>query len=206
MNVDLHVHTIERSPCATVSEIYQIETAIAAGLDGIAITDHHTLVPRKRLLTLNEKYAPFKIFTGIEISAGPNDWLVLGIDDPAIQRKDWRYPDLLDFVRVRNGYIILAHPFRHSPDLGDDLETYRPDGIEERSINTPVHRREDICAVAARLGLALFANSDAHFPGAVGSFSNRLPRPARDDEELVEVLGELKMEIDPCPEPRDRWR
>ncbi len=199
MNVDLHVHTIERSPCATVSEIYQIETAVAAGLDGIAITDHHTLVPRQRLLALNKKYAPFKIFTGIELSAGPNDWLVLGIADPAIQRKDWRYPDLLDFVRERNGYIILAHPFRRSPDLGDDLETYRPDGIEEQSINTPAHRREDIRAIAAHLGLALFSNSDAHFPGAVGSFRNRLPRPAENDRELVEALQERKLEIIPFP-------
>ena len=199
MNVDLHVHTIERSPCATVSEIYQIETAIAAGLDGIAITDHHILVPRKRLLALNEKYAPFKIFTGIEISAGPNDWLVLGIDDPAIQRKDWRYPDLLDFVRARDGYIILAHPFRYRPNLDDDLETYRPDGIEELSINTPAHRREEIRSIAGRLGLALFANSDAHFPGAVGGFSNRLPRTAGDDKELVEVLKEMRMEVAACP-------
>lgn len=199
MNVDLHVHTIERSPCAIVSEIYQIETAIKAGLDGIAITDHYTLVPRQRLLALNEIYAPFKIFTGIELSAGPNDWLVLGVDDPAIERKDWRYPDLLDFVRARDGYIILAHPFRRSPDLGDDLETYRPDGIEEASINTPAHRREDIRAIAARLGLALFTNSDAHYPDAVGSFRNRLPRMAADDKALVEVLREMKMETAACP-------
>lgn len=199
MNVDLHVHTIERSACATVSEIYQVETAIAAGLDGIAITDHNTLVPRQRLLALNEMYAPFKIFTGIEVSAGANDWLVLGVHDPAIQRKDWRYPDLLDFVRAREGYIILAHPFRRGPDLGDDLETYRPDGIEELSINTPAHYREDIRAIAARLGLALFANSDAHFPGAVGSFINRLPRAAGNDRELVEVLQERKLEVVPFP-------
>lgn len=192
MNIDLHVHSIERSPCATVTEIHQIEAAIQAGLDGIAFTDHNALVPRERLQALNERYAPFKIFTGIEINAGKNDWLVLGIHDPALERKDWNYPDLLDFVRGRGGYIILAHPFRFGPDLQVDLDVYPPDGIEVTSSNTPADREVDIRALAARLGLVLFTNSDAHRPGTIGGYRTRLPRPVHDDGELVEVLNEMK--------------
>jgi histidinol phosphatase-like PHP family hydrolase len=192
MNLDLHVHSSERSPCATVTAKYQVEAAIQAGLDGIAFTDHAALVPRERLAALNEAYAPFRIFTGIEINAGHNDWLVLGIHDLALERSGWRYPDLLDFVRGRRGFIILAHPFRRAAEIRDDLATYPPDGIEGQSINTPAERQADIRAVATELGLALFTNSDSHYPGTVGRFSNRLPRPARDDRELLDVLFERK--------------
>ena len=66
MKVDFHVHTAERSRCATAHQKEQIETAIAAGLDCIAITDHHKLVPLEELERLNRAYAPFRILGGIE--------------------------------------------------------------------------------------------------------------------------------------------
>lgn len=192
MRIDLHVHTSERSGCATVNEENQIKAAIKAGLDGIAITDHDRLVPRERLQALNERFSPFKIFTGIEVSADDLHWVVLGVHDPALENLDWNYPDLRAFVHRLGGFILLAHPFRYQPTLSVDLESHPPDGIEVESINTPVHRKEDICALAGRLGLVQVRNSDGHRPGGVGSFSNLLPRPARDDRELVEVLLSMK--------------
>ena len=191
MKIDLHVHTSDRSPCATVSERNQILAAIQAGLDGIAITEHDQLAPREHLRSLNEQFAPFKIFTGIEVSSEEHHWLVLGIHDRALEGR-WRYSELHGFVRERGGFIILAHPFRYQPEIKVDIENFPPDGIEVRSTNTPTQRAPDIEALAARLGLALFNNSDAHHPGAIGRFSNRLPRRANDDEELVEALRRLK--------------
>lgn len=192
MKIDLHVHTIERSPCAVVSEEKQIKAAIQAGFDGIAITDHNLLVPRDHLQDLNDRYAPFKVFTGIEVDADDLHWVVLGIHDPALESRGWRYPDLLDFVHSQNGFIFLAHPFRYKPDLQVDLDRYSPDGVEVESINTPVNRQADIRALAARLGLVLLRNSDAHRPGGMGTYSNQLPRPAVNDQELVEVLLSMK--------------
>lgn len=192
MKIDLHVHTIERSPCATVSEEYQIKAAMQAGLDAIAITDHNKLVPRERLAELNEQFAPFKIFTGIEIDADSLHWVVLGIHDPLLEQQEWHYPELLEFVRTRGGFIILAHPFRYKPELGVDLDRFPPDGIEVESINTPAHRVKDIRDIAARLGLVEMHNSDGHHSGGVGRYYNQLPRQAKDDRDLVEVLMEMK--------------
>ena len=192
MKIDLHVHTIERSNCATVTEENQIKAAMRAGLDGIAITDHDRLVPRERLAALNAQFAPFKIFTGIEVSADDQHWVVLGVHDPALENLGWHYPELLAFVRERGGFILLAHPFRYHSVLPVDLERYTPDGIEVESINTPADRKQDIRALAARLGLAEMHNSDGHRPGGVGSYSNLLPRAVRDDRELVEVLLSMK--------------
>ncbi len=192
MKIDLHVHTKERSPCASMTEENQIRAAIKAGLDGIAITDHDTLVPREHLRELNEQFAPFKIFTGIEVGADQLHWIVLGIHDPVLESKDWGYPDLLKFVRSQDGFIILAHPFRYKADLGVDLDKYRPDGIEIKSINTPTHRQADIRALGDRLGLMLCSNSDAHNPGGIGPYGNTVPHPVHDDQELVSVLKSMK--------------
>jgi len=194
MRIDLHVHTAERSPCAVVSEENQIRAAIQAGLDGIAITDHDQLVPRERLVALNKAFAPFKIFTGIEVGADQLHWIVLGIHDRLLERRDWSYPHLLDFVRRRDGFIILAHPFRYASELQVDLDAYPSDGIEVKSINTPASRERDIRAIAGRLGLGLFCNSDAHRPGSIGSYCNLLPRPVCDDQGLIEALSEMKPE------------
>jgi histidinol phosphatase-like PHP family hydrolase len=190
MDIDLHVHTSERSGCANVGEEYQIQSAIRAGLGGIAITDHDALVPREHLRALNERYAPFTIFTGIEVSADDLHWGVLGIHDPALESRKWNYPDLLRFVREQGGFIYLAHPFRYRPVLYVDLDTYTPDGIELESLNTPVSRQDDIRAIAARLGLALLRNSDAHHHGAIGSYRNVLPAPVKDDAELIAALND----------------
>lgn len=192
MNIDLHVHTIERSPCATVTEEDQIRAAIRAGLDGIAITDHERLVPRNRLSELNRKFAPFMIFTGIEVAADLLHWVVLGVHDPLLERKDWSYSELRGFVRDREGFIVLAHPFRYKSHLEVDIDACPPDGIEVESINTPSHRLADIREIAARLGLVMMRNSDGHHRGGVGSYHNAIPGTVRDDRALVAALMRMK--------------
>lgn len=208
MKLDLHVHTAERSPCGTRTEQQQIEAAIAAGLDGIALTDHDRLAPRDQLQSLNQRYAPFKIFTGIEVTASTTNggtqagsvqagsmlhFVVIGLYDLRLESRDWYYPDLLAYTRAMGGFLFYAHPYRYSPHLIVDLEQHTPDGIEIESINTPVERRAEIQDVAERLGLALMRNSDGHHTDGVGRFYNTLPGTASSDTELVELLHALKL-------------
>lgn len=192
MKIDLHVHTKERSKCAHIDEESQIRAAIQAGLHGLAITDHMRLVSTWRLAELNEKYAPFHIYTGIEVDADQEHWVVLGVHEPALEIDGWRYPDLHQFVRGHGGFIALAHPFRYVPHIRVDLEKYPPDGIEVSSFNTPAKREADILTLAARLGLAALQNTDAHFAGQIGTYYNEIPGPAGDDQELLAALKDLK--------------
>ena len=67
MNIDLHVHASERSKCARSSEQELIREGIRIGLDALVFTDHNRLVPPERLVELNEEFAPFRIFGGIEM-------------------------------------------------------------------------------------------------------------------------------------------
>jgi histidinol phosphatase-like PHP family hydrolase len=192
LKVDLHVHANERSECATATTEIQIRAAIAAGLDAIAFTDHHRLVPKSQLIELNQRFAPFKIYTGIEITCEDEDFLVLGVHDPHLERDNWRYADLVTHVRRLGGFMILAHPFRYNPGLKVNLEGLPPDGIEISSYNTDPARAEEICGIAARFNLALFSNSDAHSSTRFGTYFNEIPALPSTDRELVQLLFELK--------------
>lgn len=187
MKLDLHIHSCERSACATVSEDEQIAAAIAAGLNGIAFTDHHCLVPFHQLEKLRSTYPNLRIFTGIEITVG-EDILVLGLHHTVLESRSWDYPSLWKYVRSRGGYMILAHPFRYHPNIMLDLDAYPPDGIEVCSMNTPVREEGRIRDVAQQYHLRLFTNSDAHWTSPIGKYFNDFPGTAATDEELITLL------------------
>jgi predicted metal-dependent phosphoesterase TrpH len=182
---DFHVHASERSACARVTEKQQITAAIQAGLTGIAFTDHHKLIPPHHLEELNNHYAPLKIFTGIEITADHEDWLVYGINDPRLEQAAWTYPDLYQFVRSRQGLIVLAHPFRYQPSLRVDISQFLPDGIELHSRNTPVSFESQILALAQANHMHTFSNSDAHLSGDIGKYFNVHSEAIVDDQHLA---------------------
>jgi predicted metal-dependent phosphoesterase TrpH len=188
MKIDLHVHTQERSACGKASEEAQVEAAIAAGLDAIVFTDHHRLAPLERLEALNQQYAPFRIFGGIEITSQGEDFLVLGLRHPDLESPDWSYPSLYKFVRQNDGYIAMAHPFRYRANIELDLDQYIPDAIEARSPNTPVNQEIHIREIAARLGMPVLYNSDAHSTERLGTYYLQLDDSPADDQELIASL------------------
>jgi histidinol phosphatase-like PHP family hydrolase len=188
VKIDLHVHSKERSACGRASEEEQIRAAIDSGLDAIVFTDHHRLISSERLQQLNEKYAPFRIFGGVEITADGEDVLVLGVHDTELENLAWSYPALHAFVRTRGGFIALAHPFRWHSDVTLEFERFVPDAIEVRSINTPPDAEERIRDFAARLGIPVLCNSDAHNTGQFGMYFNALERPPADEQDLVALL------------------
>lgn len=192
MKIDLHVHSSERSACAKIDEERQIQAALRAGLGGLAITDHNRLVPASRLAELKAKYAPFRIFTGIEVDADREHWLVIGVHDVLLERPGWSYPELRGFVRRRGGFIALAHPFRYASEIRTDISLCPPDGIELKSFNTPTQWEMEIRAIAEKSGLVLLQNTDAHFDGQIGAYYNELPGLAKDDQELVKMLHGMK--------------
>jgi histidinol phosphatase-like PHP family hydrolase len=169
-----------------------LRAALAAGLDALVFTDHHRLVPPARLAQLNALYAPFRIYSGIEITSDGEDWLVIGVQDPVLESRDWHYPQLAAFVRGKGGFIALAHPFRYSPDIRVDLAATPPDAIEVSSNNTPPIREAPIRQVATRHGLALLTNSDAHSTATLGRYYNELPGLLDGDAGLVKSLLALK--------------
>lgn len=189
MKIDLHVHTRERSLCAQSSTDQMILAAIDSGLDGLVITDHDRLVPRERLSYLNAKYAPFRVFGGVEVTTREEHILVLGVEDNRLERMWWAYSDLQTFVTNRGGFLAVAHPFRFNrAGIGVDVARFPPHALEMYSHNTPESAASRIASVAAGLGVPLLSNSDAHRAADVGAHYNELHEAPEDGEALVAML------------------
>jgi predicted metal-dependent phosphoesterase TrpH len=189
VKIDLHVHAKERSACSLSGEEEMIQAAIAFGLDGLAFTDHHQLVPLDRLEELNRKYAPFRVFGGIEISVTEGeDLLVLGIRDSTLETRKWSYAELFAFVRKRSGFLALAHPFRYHSTININLEAYPPDAVELHSKNTGACDGPRIRTVLEQLGLRPLCNSDAHTAEHVGIYHNQLARIPKNEGKLIHIL------------------
>lgn len=192
MKIDLHVHTKERSSCGRSTAEEQICAAIEAGLDAVVFTDHNRLVPLDYMRAMSDKYAPFRVFGGIELSIAVNmtdeHLLVLGIHDDSLQTKRWSYPELHTYVRKHGGFMALAHPFRFNHHIELDLERFPPDAIEVYSQNTPRHAEQRILVLAEELGVTILSNSDAHHTNSLGQYYNVLKRVPADERELIEIL------------------
>jgi histidinol phosphatase-like PHP family hydrolase len=188
LKIDLHVHCSDRSACAVVSEDEQIQAAIASGLDAIVFCDHARLVEKEHLDDLNNNYAPFKIFGGIEITVGIEDLLVIGVHDQCLEQNNWTYPELYGWVQKHEGFIALAHPFRYHEVIDLDLAKYPPDAIELHSPNTSPGFEKEIRDTANQIDAGLLSNSDAHSSKPLGRFYNLLKRNPSDESELVHIL------------------
>jgi predicted metal-dependent phosphoesterase TrpH len=188
MKIDLHIHTQERSPCGRSTEEAMIQRAIARGLDAIALTDHDRLVPPGRLAMFNAKYAPFRVFGGIEVSLGMNHALVLGIQDTFLEEANWTYSKLVDFVAIWGGFMALAHPFRFYRTMSDEIAACPPHAMEVYSRNTPRRAEKRIRRLAREWDVLLLANSDAHQVDELGAYYNELDGDPEDDAALVELL------------------
>jgi len=192
--LDLHCHTRERSGCSSISEEALVRRAIRQGLAGVAFTDHHRLPPPGRLEELNSKYHPFRIFTGIELSiytaGGLQDFLVIGLYDPALEANGWTYIRLKEHVQKKGGWIAWAHPFRYNPILPREIKDNPPDALEIYSNNIKPALAPRIQAAAREWGCQVIGSSDAHFLEEVGSSAILLSQPAASEAELVTRLKE----------------
>jgi len=197
MRVDLHVHTSEYSACAISSEKEQIETAIARGLDGIALTEHGIQRKQADLDRLNRKYAPFKIFTGVEVNVvgSYEDILVIGVPDMTEYnggrreyKSIWEYQDLYKFVHERGGFIAVPHPFRHGDKVKTDVVSFVPDALELKSKNIDPGNAKLIKALARELGIKTIVASDSHHVKNTGTHHLVLHNAVHTDEDLVREL------------------
>ena len=188
MKIDLHVHCKERSGCGKSSAEEQIIAAIESGLDAIVFTDHNLLMPEQDLRTFNAKYAPFRIFGGIEVTVADEHVIVLGVRERCIETRTWDYPQLHQFVRERGGFTALAHPFRYRDHIKMDLEAFPTDGIEVASNNTPDTEEGKIRRIAAKLKIPVLCNSDSHIRYTIGRHYNIVHRVPADEVELIHLL------------------
>jgi histidinol phosphatase-like PHP family hydrolase len=180
------------------TEKEQIEAAIAKGLDGIAITDHWSQRDAAYLRHLNVKYAPFKIFAGVEIHVRDvyEDVLIIGLHEMAdYNEKHWTYPELYKFAREKGAFIAIPHPFRYSDKVNCDVVNFVPDALELKSKNIDPANANRIIEFANELGVKTIVTSDAHHKDNVGMYYLTLQNKVETDAELTKELRSGRYEM-----------
>ncbi len=191
MKIDFHVHTSEYSTCASSTAEEQIESAIKQGVDVMFITEHLRLFPQDKIDELNKKYAPFKIYQGIEVTImgeDGEDFVVLGVHDQSIEGDEWSYEELWEYVHSQNGALILVHPYRFSDQVNVDIWKYPPDAVEILSANLGEKNLERRKRLASVVSKPQVSNSDSHDKSTSGCYYNVFPGNSVSEEEIIESL------------------
>lgn len=162
MHFDLHVHS-KYSFDSLMGVKTIIKVANKKKLNGLAITDHNTIVGGKKACEKNR--SSLLIIIGSEVGTDVGDIIGLFLTD------DIKYHDsleVLDQIESQGGVSVFPHPFR-GHRLTDDktMEILRRvDCVEVLSSRVPVTIKE--YHHLKSLGKPLVAGSDAHFPFEIG--------------------------------------
>lgn len=207
--IEMHLHTRESSPCASVNAPEIVDRYLAKGYDAIVVTDHlsseylraagdrpwEVVVPSFMAGYKAVKEAAgdrLKIYLGMEIRfpATANDYLVYGFDEQFL----WDHPficmktirELHDLCQGTPIRIFQAHPFRYgmtleNPDWIDGMEVFN---------GSPKHRsHNDFAGMWASFHeYPAVAGSDFHNRGEEGRGGILLPYLPENEIALSEAL------------------
>jgi predicted metal-dependent phosphoesterase TrpH len=181
-----------------------IEAAIEAGLDGVAVTEHHLIEGAAVAQEVGRKKYGFPVFRGVEAQATViGDVLVFGYYRDLSPQISWA--DLRQIVSEAGGLMIAAHPFRNwdHVSLWNYLEEHDLP-VDHRLANrsslqglTAIEVQNGGCTtgenaqaadLAGILSLPGVGGSDAHSPDKVGRAGTWFPGKIETDGELVAAL------------------
>ncbi|MCZ2344295.1 MAG: PHP domain-containing protein [Bacteroidales bacterium] len=191
MKFDLHMHTSRYSPCSVTEPLELVESAVAAGLDGIVITEHHHVWAEEELAELRAAAPGLIILAAVEVTCVGGDILVYGVQDATTVPRGITWPELVREVHRQDGATVIAHPYRWGQPIDQLLADLQPefDGIELMSTNM----EEDIQTKASQLfsrmsHLAPLGNSDSHNPETVGAYYTEFPDGTRTIRDIVTAI------------------
>ncbi len=211
MKLEMHLHTSETSPCATVPAAQAVAAYARAGYDAIVITDHFTQsvlrcysgTPRMKVTRYLAGYKAacqaaeqyhMKILFGAEVTLDDNelnDFLIYGANPDFL----YKYPTLYkksqkELFQICDDHDLLlfqAHPFRsyctpQNPLWLHGAEVYNGNPYYEREANT---RAADW---ASRHHLLRSSGSDFHSMDGIARGGIITGRPIMNGKDLVAAL------------------
>jgi predicted metal-dependent phosphoesterase TrpH len=183
MKFDLHMHTSRHSSDSITDPFDLVRSAVAAGLDGIVITEHDYWWPDEELEELRAAAPGLVILSGVEVA------------DPFKLERGMPWPELCREVHRQGGAAVAAHPNRWGQPFEKIVKEQQPelDGIEVMSNNMD----DDLRTRAARLlekfpHFAQLGNSDSHDPTTVGCCFTDFDAVIRTSADLVKAIRERK--------------
>ncbi|MDP8255705.1 MAG: PHP domain-containing protein [Candidatus Alcyoniella australis] len=175
IKVDLHCHT-HHSPDCWTSPRQRVEQALAAGLGGLAITDHNTIDGALEAAAWAD--GRLRLIVGQETSTRQGELLGLFLQQEVPSGLELR--DTAELIREQGGLVYLPHPMAM---LAWDRVKRRDHGriIDLVDIVEAVNGRNFIprhdamaWAWGAAAQKALAASTDAHTSNALGRIYQRI--------------------------------
>lgn len=176
---DLHMHTFYSRDGACSPET-MIAAGRAAGLQGIAITDHDTCDAVEYLRgigLIREDGAAvdgFLVVPGVEVSTAEGHLICLGVTLPVMKGHPAR--EVCEEVHRRGGVVIPAHPYDtwRAGIREPVLETLPIDALEVFNAAVTLKRyNRRAWEYAERRGVGIVSGSDSHHASAVGTAYTR---------------------------------
>ncbi len=190
--IDSHLHTRRHSGCSQIDEHQLIPTAIAAGLQGLIITEHHYQWRQEELDELKTAAGEntFLLMAGLEYSTNMGDILVYGLEPKAAESiEPFGDPEesLQHFLDL-GAICVAAHPTRALVPFDERLLTMPFDGIEVQSVNIQPHEQRLAHKLAADLGIPGTAASDAHQLSSLGAYAMEFDDPVHSMADFVKAM------------------
>ena len=186
MLIDLHVHS-RFSACSRLSLDEILDHAAGRGLDGVCITDHHSVQALEQI-TPGLQPNGLRLFVGQEYSSGQGDFLIFGPLTAFPQGLTAQA--LLASVAQTGGAAIAAHPFRPQCPTAEFVVRHKLCRIVE-SVNgrNSQEANQDVSQWLRRYDLVQCAGSDAHTLKELGRVKTRFHRPINSTADLVHALN-----------------
>lgn len=207
---DIHLHTCVYSPDSVISPEQMIKDAVAAGLTGLAITEHDKLWPADELarLALLPGAERLTILSGVEISAYEGHFLCFGLESTQGISPGIRLKELVEEARAQKAAIVAAHPFRWDQEFLDIYASHKNDfaALELASKNMfPEYRQKVEELVLQNPGQPITGSSDAHQPGQIGCYFTEFQDEITSIKQLVFSLesGKFRPRHNPA---LSRWQ
>lgn len=161
MKYDLHIHS-KYSYDSLLSPKMILKVAKKRGLDGIAITDHNTILGG--LATKKENHDPnFEVIIGAEIRTEYGEIIGLHLNKEIITRN---FFEVIDEIKLQGGYSVLAHPYR---------QNFSPEKIAEFMDFIEIFNARSSCSenvksqeLVKKTSKRITAGSDAHSSMEIG--------------------------------------
>jgi predicted metal-dependent phosphoesterase TrpH len=203
LRLELHAHSVAshdgRDPVERL-----LERAAAAGLDGLAVTDHDVLDASRRAASLAPDYGLVGI-VGMEVSSAAGHVLALGVEEPI--PAGLGFEETVERIREAGGLAVVPHPFQRSRHgAGASVSARRlatVDAVEvynSRLLTGLANRRAR--AFAAANGLPMTAGSDAHVAEMVGRSVTRVDAEERTPDAVLDAVAAGRTAVEGRPTPR----
>lgn len=167
------------------------ESALRSGLDGIVLTEHDVIWPKKEVADLQRRFPKLVILTGVEISLGDIHILVYGAEDLSELAARRAVGNLAGSSDGGKTFWALAHPFRYDNSFANFsyLSGFSVDAVEIASNNTLEGPGRMADRLADTLGVLKIAGSDAHSIHNIGKHYTIFDKPIKTITDLVSALG-----------------